>query len=66
MTQRTTEEINAFLESNHISSDAVGKCLKKGEVVAQVVSDLLDKHGTRGAISIIEIALQIQKVRAIL
>lgn len=66
MTQGTAEEVNAFLESNHISSDAVAKCLKKGEDVAQVVSDLLNEHGTRGTISIIEMALQIQKVRDIL
>ena len=66
MTQRTPEEINAFLESNHISPDAVATCLKKGEDVAQIVSDLLNKHGTRGTISIIRMALKIQEVRAIL
>lgn len=66
MTQRSPEEVNAFLESNHISPDAVAKCLKKGEDIAQVVSDLLDEHGTRGTISIIRMALQIQEVRAIL
>ncbi len=66
MTQRTPEEINAFLESNHISPDAVVKCLKTWETVAQVVIDLLNEHGTRGTISIIEMALEIQKVRAIL
>lgn len=66
MIQHTPEEINAFLESNHILPDAVAKCLRTWETVAQVVSDLLNEYGTRGTISIIEMALETQKARAIL